>query len=399
MRDDQLIRLPDGRVRIEVRFLTPGTVLAWPVFNDQNELVHLAYRPFAQEEIEGLLQGGTRYLYYTSQTDVGRQYVQDLKGYLDQEIYQGPRTITVETQKKAVSAMMEIVHFIRSGQVSDFADAKNIVEYVLNDIHTSKDGFVNLLDIQEYDDYTYTHSLNVGVIAMVLGKRMNLSDAVLFNVGLAGFLHDIGKLRIPSEIINKPGKLTEEEYRIIKSHPRFGYEMVRHSPHVNEAVERLILFHHERADGSGYPLGLTQEKIGNLSFIIAIADFYDAMTSARSYKRALTPKEAMQVIMKQAVTHFPDKVVQQFMADMKDILREGSFYELGMIVLLNTSEVGRVVDKDCTATTRPVLEILRNSRGEMLKKPIRVDMNYDGSRYISKILSNDDSAIVDEYFG
>ncbi|HPN82593.1 MAG TPA: HD domain-containing protein, partial [Spirochaetota bacterium] len=94
--------------------------------------------------------------------------------------------------------------------MTDFSDAKNIVEYVLNDIHTSKDDFINLLDIQEYDDYTYTHSLNVGVIAMVLGKRMNLSDAVLFNVGMAGFLHDIGKLRIPNEIINKPGKLTDE---------------------------------------------------------------------------------------------------------------------------------------------------------------------------------------------
>ncbi|HPH03381.1 MAG TPA: HD-GYP domain-containing protein [Spirochaetota bacterium] len=399
MQDEHLVRLPDGRVRIDVRFLVPGTVLAWPTFNDANEMVHLAYRPFTADEVEDLIREGVEYLYYTGQTDVGRQYVKDLKGYLDQEIYQGPRTITVETQKKAVSAMMEIVQFIKSGQVTDFSDAKNIVEYVLNDIHTSKDDFINLLDIQEYDDYTYTHSLNVGVIAMVLGKRMNLSDAVLFNVGMAGFLHDIGKLRIPNEIINKPGKLTDEEYRTIKNHPRFGYEMVKGSPHVNEVVQRLILFHHERADGSGYPLGLTQEKLGNLTFIIAIADFYDAMTSARSYKRALTPKEAMQVIMKQAVTHFPDKVVQQFMADMKDILREGSFYELGMIVLLNTREVGRVVDKDFTATTRPVLEILRNSRGEVLKKPIRVDMNYDGSRYISKILSNDDSAIVDEYFG
>ena len=120
------------------------------------------------------------------------------------------------------------------------------------------------------------------------------------------------------------------------------------------------------------------------------------MTSARSYKRALTPKEAMQVIMKQAVTHFPDKVVQQFMVDMKDMLREGSFYEIGMVVMLNTNEIGRVIDKDFMATTRPVLEILRNSRGEMLKKPIRVDLNYDGSRYISKIMTFDEIEGIDD---
>ncbi|HPN82592.1 MAG TPA: hypothetical protein PLM00_04325 [Spirochaetota bacterium] len=116
MQDEHLVRLPDGRVRIDVRFLVPGTVLAWPTFNDANEMVHLAYRPFTADEVEDLIREGVEYLYYTGQTDVGRQYVKDLKGYLDQEIYQGPRTITVETQKKAVSAMMEIVQFIKSGQ-------------------------------------------------------------------------------------------------------------------------------------------------------------------------------------------------------------------------------------------------------------------------------------------
>ena len=396
MAEQGFVRLPDGRIQIEVRYILPGTVLSWPVFDGNNELVHLAYRPFLKSELAELLAAGNQYLYYTSQADVGRQYTHDLKSYLDNGAYQGPRVISLDTQKKAVSAMLEIVQFIRDGQVTDFTEAKSIVEYVLADIHTSKDGFINLLDIQDYDDYTYTHSLNVGVIAMVLAKRMNLSEAIMSNIGLAGFLHDIGKLRIPNEIINKPGKLTDEEFRIVKLHPRYGYEMVKDSPHVNETSQRLILFHHERADGSGYPLGLTQEKLGNLTFIIAIADFYDAMTSARSYKRALTPKEAMQVIMKQAVTHFPDKVVQQFMVDMKDMLREGSFYEIGMVVLLNTSEVGRVIDKDFMATTRPVLEILRNSRGEMLKKPIRVDLNYDGSRYISKIMTFDEIEGIDD---
>lgn len=384
-------RLPDGRIEIDVNYIKPGTVLAWPTFDKSNNLVHLAYRPYTEEEIRDLKSSGSSFIYYTHQENVRAQYEKDLQSYLEHEVYKGPRTISLETQRKAVSAMQEIVQMIMAGRQLDFSDAKDIVEYVLNDIHTSKAEIINLLDVQKYDDYTYTHSLNVGTIAMVLAKRMNLSPQIMFNVGMAGFLHDIGKIKIPAEILNKPAALTPEEYNLIKEHPRYGYEMVKKSPNVNESVQRLILFHHERADGSGYPLGLTYEKLGNITFIIAIADFYDALTTDRSYKKALPTHEALKIIMKQSVTHFPEKVVQRFMVDMKDLLKESNFYEVGMYVLLNTREVARVVEKDHVYTTRPVLEILKNSRGEVNKKPVRVDLNYDGSRNIIKILEDDDT--------
>ena len=305
-------RLGDGRIQIDVKYMKPGTVLAWPTFDKNNEMLHLAYRPYTKEIISQLLTEGQRYIYYTKQESARTQYEQDLKAYLAKEVYQGPRTISIESQRKAVSAMQEIVGFIQAGQIADFSDAKNIVEYVLNDIHSSNAGVINLLDIQNYDDYTYTHSLNVGTIAMVLAKRMGLSDKIMFNVGLAGFLHDIGKLRIAPEIINKPERLTDAEFEEIKQHPKYGYEMVKDSDYVNDSVKRLILFHHEHADGTGYPLGLNYEKLGNITFLIAIADFYDALTTERSYKRALTPAEAMKYIMKESVNHFPPEIVPTF---------------------------------------------------------------------------------------
>lgn len=384
-------RLEDGRVQIDLRFMKTDTILAWPTFDSANEMVNLAYRPYSREMIDRLLAAGQRYIFYTKQDSAREQYDQDLRDYLAREAYKGPRTISIETQRRAVSAMQEIVGFIQAGQIADFADAKQIVEYVLNDIHTSKAGIVNLLDIQSYDDYTYTHSLNVGTIAMVLAKRMNLTDKIMFNIGLAGFLHDIGKLRISPDIINKPGRLTEEEYREMKQHPRYGYEMVKDSTYVNDSVKRLILFHHEYADGTGYPLGLKYEKLGNITFLIAIADFYDALTTERSYKRALSPTEAMKCIMKDSVNHFPPSIVQRFMTEMKDLLKESQFFEVGMYVLLNTSEIARVVEKDHQTTTRPVIEVLRNSRGELNRKPVRVDLMYDGSRNIIKILEERDT--------
>lgn len=385
MKEKGIRRLKNGSVEIEVRFLKPGTILAWPTFDKNNEMVFPSYRPFTKEDIDTLLKNGNNFLYYTQQANVRLQYEKDLKSYLDKEVYKGPRTIAVETQKRAVSAMKEIVQFIKAGKVSDFLDAKNIVEYVLNDIHTSKSELVNLLDIQDFDDYTYTHSLNVGVISMVLAKRMKLSDELMFKIGMGGFLHDIGKLKVPNEVLNKPTKLTEEEFEEIKRHPRYGYEMVRNSSNISDTVQKLILLHHEWADGTGYPLHLTHEKLGNLVFIISIADFYDALTTARPYKRALSAPEALRIVMQHSISHFPEKIVRRFMMDMKDILKESCFFEIGMYVLLNTKEVARVIEKDTITTNRPVVEILKNSRGKINIKPVRVDLNYDGSRSIIKI--------------
>ncbi len=392
------LKLSDGRIRIDSTFLKPGTVLAWPVFTEKDEMLHMAYRPFTDSNLAELIKTGNRYIYYSRQESSKVQYEKDLQSYLDNEVYTGPRTIELETQKKAVSAMNEIVQFIKNGQQLDLNEAKGIVEYVLEDVHTSKSNVVNLLDIRKFDDYTYTHSINVGTIAIILAKRMKLSDEMMFNVGLAGFLHDIGKLKIPNSVINKPGKLTEEEFELMKKHPRYGYEMVKNSSAINDIVKRLILFHHERADGKGYPLGVNYEKIGNLPFIIAIADFFDALTTARAYKRAFSSSEALKMIMQQSISHFPSKVVQRFMADMKDMLKESWFYEIGMFVLINTNEIARVVAKDNKLTTRPTVEILVNSKGELNVKPVRVNLNYDGTRTILKILDENEVGNISNFF-
>lgn len=389
MNNTALRQLEDGRVEIDLEYLVPDTVLAWPTFDENGEMVHNAYQPFSRVDIDRLRGQGKKYLYYTRQKRINRESpVVDLTGYLDQEIYQGPRTIQLATQKHAVGVMQQIVRKIGDGREADYGELKQTVDMIFHDIHSNADEVINLLDIQNYDDYTYTHSINVGVVGMVLAKRMKLEEQLVSEVGLAGFLHDLGKLRIPQEIINKPGPLTDEEFRVMRQHPRHGYEMIKDSPHISDFVRRLVLFHHERADGSGYPLGLNYEKLGDFSFIVAISDFYDALTTERAYKQALTTSDALKMIMKQAIVHFPQKIVQRFMADMKDLVKESNFYDVGMLVLLNTREVGRVVDKDSLLTTRPVLDVLTSRGGDHGKrKTVRVDLNYDGSRSIIKILT------------
>ncbi|MEE3393625.1 MAG: HD-GYP domain-containing protein [Lachnospiraceae bacterium] len=155
---------------------------------------------------------------------------------------------------------------------------------------------LHLLDMMQcmrsFDDLTYMHMVNVGLVSNIIGKWLKLSDEDLRLITAAGLLHDVGKLKIPNEIITKPDKLTDEEYKIIKSHPELGFEMLKDKP-IDTRIKLAAYQHHERYDGSGYPLGLKGNQIDFFSCIVAVADVYDAMTSDRVYRKGICPFEVI----------------------------------------------------------------------------------------------------------
>ena len=179
----------------------------------------------------------------------------------------------------------------------------------------------NALDAK--DQYTHGHSMRVTLYSLALAKALNLDDELLEEIETAGLLHDIGKLAIPEKILLKPGKLTDEEFKIIKTHPELGKNLV-------DGIEKLKListwlkYHHERYDGKGYPEGLIGEKIPISSRIIALADTYDAMTSTRSYRRALSHQEAIDEIKRCSGTQFDPKLAELFVsiADEIDLIKQ-----------------------------------------------------------------------------
>lgn len=149
---------------------------------------------------------------------------------------------------------------------------------------------INSLDsIKKVDKYTFTHSINTAFYSMFIAIWMGLTDQEIINVTQAGLLHDIGKIYIPDEILNKEGRLTAEEYEVIKNHTLYGYFFLNEFSELNEEVKRAVLFHHERIDSHGYPLCASSEYVGIISKIVAIADVYDAMTTDRIYKKASKP--------------------------------------------------------------------------------------------------------------
>jgi len=170
--------------------------------------------------------------------------------------------------------------------------------------------------LEIHDEYTRGHSESVAIFGVQIGKQMGLDRTTLDQIYWTGLVHDIGKILIPEGILNKAGKLTEEEFNIIKQHPVWGHKTLMNSAKLNNLAE-LVLHHHERWDGRGYPDGLKGEEIPLVSRIICVADAWDAMTSKRSYRKPLSRNEALEEIIKNAGTQFDPTISQVFVCLMK----------------------------------------------------------------------------------
>jgi len=209
-----------------------------------------------------------------------------------------------------------------------------------------------LIDLKVFDDYTFYHSLNVAVLSLVLGVALKYNKEELYKLGLAALLHDIGKVFIPKDILNKKGKLTDEEFEIIKTHSDKGFEYLKNTYNVPITTYMGVRLHHEKYNGGGYPLGKKGEEIYVYARIIAIADVYDALTSDRVYRKAMTPSEAMEYIMGNSGIMFDPNLVELF-------IRKVAPYPVGTSVQLSDGRVGIVVENYENFCLRPKIKIIK----------------------------------------
>lgn len=216
--------------------------------------------------------------------------------------------------------VMEALKNLLGGLASGKGLEPDKIERILNCTYKSvndADCIIDLLNgLKIYDDYTYCHSANVAFYSMLIGKWVHLPKPEIMDLILSGFLHDIGKMKIPNEILNKKGRLTEEEFEKIKEHSIQGYRMIKEDGNIHDAVKDAVLSHHERMNGSGYPDGIVGTAINKYSRIIAIADVYDAMTSERVYKHRTTPFEAFQMFITTGVCQFDPLFSSAFLSNM-----------------------------------------------------------------------------------
>lgn len=207
-----------------------------------------------------------------------------------------------------------IKNLLDNPSAGNIAEAKraiaDVVDLILDDMETSQ----HLLMITSHDYYTYTHSVHVGVLSVCLARnifqRSNAHD--LHELGAGFFLHDLGKVRITQKIINKPGKLTDEEMEIMKKHPNLGFKILQETKQITQESKIIVLQHHERFDGTGYPKGIKGEELHIYGKICAIADVYDALTTDRPYRKPLLPFEGLRIMKEQMLDHFQRDLFEQF---------------------------------------------------------------------------------------
>ncbi|MBV8623049.1 MAG: HD-GYP domain-containing protein [Herbaspirillum sp.] len=253
-----------------------------------------------------------------------------------------------ETAKKATKAMFSEA---RMGRVLDMDRCVSVVEDIAGSVFQSPNGMLSVLRLKLADEYTYLHSVAVCALMVALGRTLGMDEKSCREAGLGGFLHDVGKAFIPHELLNKPGKLTEDEFTLIKKHPELGYKYLSQDPNVPDYARDVCLHHHEKIDGNGYPQALRSGSISLYARMAAICDVYDALTSDRPYKRAWDPAEAIST-MATWTGHF-DRAM--FLAFVKTL----GIYPVGSIVKLESGRSGFVIRQNAQDLTRPVLKVFR----------------------------------------
>lgn len=242
---------------------------------------------------------------------------------------------------------------INSGKISAqlIKQMGSVVNSIVQELLYKDNLAYNLIDFKNYDSYTYLHCLNVAMLSISTGISLKLSEQQLNDLGLAGMLHDIGKMSIPIELLNKPDKLTKEEYEIIKSHPINAVNQLKNT--VKPEILRAIEDHHEKLDGTGYPYGKKGNNISPYAKILTVCDVYDALTSDRPYRRSVFPNEVVEYMMGSTDTLYDYEVFEHF---IKIIVA----YPVGTFVKLSSEKLAVVVKNHPENLLRPLVRIINH---------------------------------------
>lgn len=336
--------------RVKTSELKPGMVLASDVYNYQDQLVLSAGMVLTEKAIKKLS------FYSIFFVRVEDPKALEPKKEVVQESYSSRvrHSEAFKRYKEAFEHNVELMKIL----MEDFVEEEPTEEAVnavvnnaiqmLEDKQSDSNVFDMLHNMREYDDQTYAHSLNVALICNVLAKWLGMSEKDQKLAFTCGILHDVGKLKIPSEVIHKQDKLTKEEYELIKTHTIEGYNHIRNLD-IDDHIKKTVLMHHERYDGTGYPLGTKGDEIDKFARICAIADVYEATTSARKYRGASSPFHVVDIFEKEGLKQYDTHMVMTFLEKIVDN------YMLNRVRLTNDME-GEIVYINKNALSRPVVK-------------------------------------------
>ncbi|AKN33937.1 HD family phosphohydrolase [Clostridium carboxidivorans P7] len=254
-----------------------------------------------------------------------------------------------------------------------------VVEDLISYIQRDADVNQSLYDIQTYSNVTYVHSIDVCIMSTFIGTAMKLDSNSIKELGVAAILHDIGKIALPKNIVNKEGNFTEEELKQFKEHPYLGATILKKNLRISDTIVKAVQQHHERMDGKGYPYGMEGNSISKFARIITISDVYDTITNSREYKKSFTPNDAYELILAGSGTIFDKDIVKIFKKSF-------SVYPLGCCVKLSDGVEGYVVRQNENFPDRPVIRVIYNSETKKDVEPYEIDLVKSISLVITSIV-------------
>lgn len=264
-----------------------------------------------------------------------------------------------ELKKNVLTVLPNMFNDLIYFNLNSLNDSMVMLDDLVDYIQTENYINLNLYEVKVYDDYTYIHSVDTGIMSIFLGVNMGLPKDQLRELAVASLFHDIGKTKVPSEIINKPTKLTDEEFEAVKMHPTYGKEILKKNPQFSNIIIDSVASHHEKFNGMGYPLGLKGKEIPLYGRIISVCDVFTAITSDRCYRKKFAPKEAYEFILAQTYTSFDPKIIELF----RDTF---AVYPLGCPVYLSNGLIGYVVKQNSGFPDKPVVRVIRNKLNEKI---------------------------------
>lgn len=359
---------------ISVQNCQPGFEVARPIFTDKGAVLIGKGVALTQRMIDSLLKRQVTMVY------IEDKLTQDIEVQDD---------IPLEVRIKATAAIHETFEQLATEQKKgnkrfehlNVGKLQAVFKTVLAEIRNNKHAISLLSSAFAHDQYIFAHSTNVMIYTMAMAVKLGYDEGKLQEIGLGAMLHDIGKTKIPFELLNKTGKLTREEFDLIKTHPEHGFEILRREHGISLLSAHCAFQHHEKLDGTGYPRGLKSDEIHPYAKVLAVADVFDALVSNRSYRKAMLPHEAMEIMFVQTGSHFDPGLISVFQ-------RSVATYPVGVTVKLNTGHFAVVISNENNAPGRPIVRLLTDPNGKRVERLADLDL----SKHLSVMITGHDSA-------
>jgi HD-GYP domain-containing protein (c-di-GMP phosphodiesterase class II) len=335
---------------ISLSMLKPEMILAKSIYYRDN-LVLREGTGNLERYVNSLLRLGIDYIYIDDNKSRGIEI---------------PDAISEETRLMCKQVLRQTIEDFATKTVIDIREVSSAVSSIIDGILENPDVQVSLNDIGATDEYTFSHSVSTTVYSLIIGNKLGYSRSMLEKLGTGAILHDMGKILLDNKIINKVGKLTEEEFEYIKTHTTRGYEALKKCVNLTELSRIISLYHHERMDGKGYPTGTPAAELHEFARIVAIADVYDALVSDRCYRRKWSSNQAVNYLVEHSETQFDLKLVSV-------LIKQIAIYPNGSMVRLSNQVVGIVREQNKNFPLRPFVRVISDENGDEIS-PYEVDL-------------------------